>query len=290
MTDLFNPTFFMFLGILILVVALVVVYFESKSREQNHKIASMLSLVATLAEDMNGVKIGLHHLTNNMGGGNNLHPFSKQIHHTLEESNRQNFNNNGDNLINVSDDDEDKSDDDEDKSDDDEDKSDCCEDDSVCSEDDINCSENESDCSEDESNNQTNIKILRVDMNNEANVYDTTNNNDYEDIDGLYDLDGNMEKLTDLNSLSSNSSQSSTKNVIELLSHQPKNNEVHNMNILATEFKTININLEETFPDDSIDYKKFPLQKLRTLVSEKGIATDTSKMKKSELVKLLEDY
>ena len=62
MTDLFNPTFFMFLGILVLVVALVVVYFESKSREQNHKIASMLSLVSTLAEDMNGVKMGLNHL------------------------------------------------------------------------------------------------------------------------------------------------------------------------------------------------------------------------------------
>ena len=45
LTDLFNPSFFMFLGILILVIALLVVYFESKMREQNHKIASMLSLV-----------------------------------------------------------------------------------------------------------------------------------------------------------------------------------------------------------------------------------------------------
>jgi cell division protein FtsL len=50
LADLFNPTFLMFLGILVLVVALLVVYFESKMRDQNHKIASMLSLVSTLAE------------------------------------------------------------------------------------------------------------------------------------------------------------------------------------------------------------------------------------------------
>jgi hypothetical protein len=65
LTDLFNPTFFMFLGILLLVVALLVVYFENKMRDQNHKIASMLSLVSTLAEDMNGVKFGLNHLARN---------------------------------------------------------------------------------------------------------------------------------------------------------------------------------------------------------------------------------
>ena len=49
LTDLFSLPFLMFLGILVLVVALVVVYFESKFREQNHKIASMFSIVSTLA-------------------------------------------------------------------------------------------------------------------------------------------------------------------------------------------------------------------------------------------------
>ena len=67
LTDLFNPSFLMFLGILVLVVALLVVYFESKMRDQNHKIASMLSLVSTLAEDMNIVKIGLNHVAMSQG-------------------------------------------------------------------------------------------------------------------------------------------------------------------------------------------------------------------------------
>ena len=61
LTDLFNPTFLMFLGILVLVVALLVVYFESKFREQNHKISSMLSLVSSLAEEVNMVKFNLTH-------------------------------------------------------------------------------------------------------------------------------------------------------------------------------------------------------------------------------------
>ena len=67
LTDLFNPTFLMFLGILVLVVALLVVYFENKFREQNHKISSMLSLVSSLAEELNGTKMVIQHLS--MRGG-----------------------------------------------------------------------------------------------------------------------------------------------------------------------------------------------------------------------------
>ena len=69
LADLLNPTFLVFLGILVLVVAFLILYFESKLREQNHKIASMLSLVSTLAEDMNGVKMGLNHLSIRGGQG-----------------------------------------------------------------------------------------------------------------------------------------------------------------------------------------------------------------------------
>ena len=83
--DLFNPTFFMFLGILVLIVAVLVIYFETKMRDQNHKIASMLSLVSTLAEDMNGVKMGLNHLA--IRGGHN-----PDIH--LRENLGNNFENN----------------------------------------------------------------------------------------------------------------------------------------------------------------------------------------------------
>jgi hypothetical protein len=86
LADLFNPTFFMFLGILVLVSALIVVYFESKIRDQNHKIASMLSLVSTLAEDMNGIKLGLNHLAVTSFGAANRQPFFQP---PLEEENEE---------------------------------------------------------------------------------------------------------------------------------------------------------------------------------------------------------
>jgi len=170
MTDLFNPTFFMFLGILILVVALVVVYFESKSREQNHKIASMLSLVSTLAEDMNGVKMGLHHLSVNRVGGNNLPRFPQQAQPSLEESNMQLFQNKDDNLIPVSDD---------------ESMSDSIGDDS---DEDSDDEESEDDSDEEESdddNNHTNIKILTLNM-----PTPSVEGDDFEEIDDMEDLGG----------------------------------------------------------------------------------------------------
>jgi len=273
MTDLFNPTFFMFLGILILVVALVVVYFESKSREQNHKIASMLSLVSTLAEDMNGVKMGLHHLSVNRVGGANLPRFPQQAQPSLEESNMQLFQNNDDNLIPVSDDESmddsigDSDDSDEEDSDDDEEE-------------------------EDDDNNHTNIKILTLNM-----TAPSAEEDDFEDIDDLEDLGGideDMEHLTDTNSQSSKESQSSKKNVLEMLSMRAAENSTSveqldgsHINISATDLKTININLDETHAD-SIDYKKLPLPKLRSIVTDKGLAEDASKLKKQELLKLLE--
>ena len=108
LTDLFNPTFLMFLGILVLVVALLVVYFESKFREQNHKISSMLSLVSSLAEELNGTKMVIQHLS--MRGGVQSQNFQQEQtfsnFHDLEENVAQQNTNNTNNtkLIQVSDD------------------------------------------------------------------------------------------------------------------------------------------------------------------------------------------
>jgi hypothetical protein len=52
------------------------------------------------------------------------------------------------------------------------------------------------------------------------------------------------------------------------------------------DFKSIHINLEES-KTETMDYKKMPLPKLRSIVSEKGLVNDSSKLKKNELLKLL---
>ena len=59
LSNLFNTSFLISLGIVTLVIAGTIPYFESKLRDQNHKIASMLSLVSTLAEDMNELNLNL---------------------------------------------------------------------------------------------------------------------------------------------------------------------------------------------------------------------------------------
>ena len=254
LADLFNPTFLMFLGILVLVVALMVVYFESKMRDQNHKIASMLSLVSTLAEDMNGVKMGLNQLAVTRMGGS----FPQNFEQPLEKS-RVPFNQET-KLIEVSDGEDDEDEDDDDDYDDDIDEDD----------------DNESD---DESNHDV-VKVFKIDMNSQNQYEDSLSGNNLELDDLDEELDELDDELSEVQSLSSKSSKLSNKleeTVYGETLQEPLN---------ISDLKTISINLEDPHPD-SLDYKKLSLPKLRSIVSEKGLATDASKLKKNELLKLL---
>ena len=63
--------------------------------------------------------------------------------------------------------------------------------------------------------------------------------------------------------------------------------EEKNDNIKSMDLKSINITLEETKPEQPLDYKKMAIPKLRSIVAEKGLSSDSSKLKKNELLKLL---
>jgi len=241
LTDLFNPTFLMFLGILALVVALLVVYFESKMREQNHKITSMLSLVSSLAEELNGVKFGLNHLS--MRGGVMPSQFIPPNHLAQNEETK---------LINVSDDEGSDEESDE-EYDEDEDDS-------------------EGDLSDEESildiDESPDVKVLKLNINSSFN--------DDEENEHILETEEFDDHLSEVDSISSKSSSLSLKQ-IPLEENKDELDEL--------KFKTININLEEQI--DSLDYKKLPLPKLRSIVSEKRLSTDSNKLKKNELLKLL---
>jgi hypothetical protein len=275
LADLFNPTFLMFLGILVLVIALLVVYFESKMREQNHKIASMLSLVSTLAEDMNGLKMGLDHLairggTINGGNGPNI-----SIKDNLGISNT-------DKLIEVSDDDSsDDNSSDEEVSDDEETELD------EHSEDDEEVDE-ESELDDEDDEDQ--VKVIKLQVSNE----DVEDINSYEEADNL-EFDG-PEDLDEFN-ISDEIPEIADDYVDEILDlkydEKPEENikplEVEETKFTSTtDFKTISINLGDDLAE-TIDYKKLQLPKLRSIVVEKGLAgnSDVSKLKKPELLKLL---
>lgn len=269
LADLFSPTFLIFLGILVLAVALLVVYFENKIREQKHQLASMLSLVSTLAEDVNGVKFGLNHLAvNYIGGGQ-----------PLAQNNESNNFLNQENLIPVSDDEEDDDDDDDDFEDDDSNSSEdensvlLLDENNSNDSDEMELIENEVDSDSDsdsEFGDKSDIKILKINISNQDND---------EDIDNL-----ELETSNDLNELADDLEEPETLNDDQQITLSDETNNELSFDI--SNLKTINIHLEEN-KNDATDYKKLSIQKLRSIVSEKGLAGDTSKLKKQDLFKLL---
>jgi hypothetical protein len=263
--DLFNPTFLIFLGILVLVVALLVVYFESKMREQNHKIASMLSLVSTLADDMNGMKIGMNHLV--IRGGQS---FTQPINENLGINNLPQNNK----LIEVSDNDTDLEDEEEEELDDNIEsvkESDEEEDEKESVEEGSEDDENEDDEESDKENND--VKIIKIQVSNEMD-------NDEIECDEIEcDETDNNDELPELD-------EAYVKQVLDIKyvdEKESKNN--------SNELRTISINLgdEKQNSEVSIDYKKLQLPKLRSIAVEKGLVNnaEANKLKKNEILKLL---
>lgn len=279
LSELLTPTFLMFLGILLLVVALVVVYFESKMRDQNHKIASMLSLVSTLAEDMNGVKMGLNQVAMHQMSGQQMAQMNQMgvQSQPLENSNKSLYLQEANNLIAVSDDDDSEEDTEEDDS---------VMDDSGSDIDADSLSDEEED-SDDESSDDDEpvMKVLRLNIPPPGKNED----NDLDEAEELGDLDDLMDEELSVSSEDSSEYQLDIP-ASDFISAEEIKDETH-LNISASDLKTINISLEEGEEEhgvESVDYKKLPLPKLRNIVTEKGLATDAAKMKKNELLKLLE--
>jgi hypothetical protein len=265
-SDILNPTFLMCLGIILISIACLVIYFENKLREQNHKMSSMLGLVTSLTDEVNHTKKFLSRMASNMTHNPNVGHTEEVIKKTL---------------IEVSDDDDDDEDDDDDDEDDDDDDDDDEDDDDEDDDD-----EEENDDDDEEEGNATPLciydanktKILKIDINPPNAPYEEEN-------------------LEELNLVSETESDSESDSIDSKLAEHP-NTEFSKMNldvdggaqliddIITTELKTIDVtNLDELV---TVDYKKMSVQKLKTLVGEKGLVADCSKMKKNDLVKLLE--
>lgn len=254
LSEIFTPAFFMVLAIVFIMLALLVIYIENKTREQNHKMASMLSLVSSLAEEINVLRFNFITFTNNYPGTSKTNTTDSH----LENNQSQNQ------LILVSDDEEEEedSDDEEEDSDDEDEEEDSDDENNKTIR--INISENNEDGDDEpeviEIGEQKEIKVLKV--NNETNLEDANNENiqELEDLENdLADFDSDLESLNELEKSS-------------------------------IDFKSIHIShLEEskTNEEASIDYKKLPIQKLKSIVLEKGLISDANKLKKNDLLKLL---
>ena len=287
LSDIFNPSFFMCLGILVLLTALIVVYFESKMREQNHKIASMLSLVSSLAEEQNNLRMEVFRMVTT-GQTNSVNSFPVN---NFNSSHFINKNENSD-LINVSDD-EDESDVDDDESDvDDSDDSDVDDSD-----------DSDSDLEENEiiEIGENDVKILKININNKDSNDDDEFN--IEQIDDLEELGENSDdddesSVNDLNDIDDDSSSSdddlNEETIVPDNLEETKEDgiifeETPKIDLNKIDFKQISISgLEKDANDtETMEYKKLSLNKLKSLVVEKGLTKDSSKMKKNELLNLL---
>jgi hypothetical protein len=257
--DLFNPSFLMFLGVLVLVSALIVVYFESKMREQNHKIASMLSIVSSVAEELNNVKMtfSMNGGTINSNNSPNIIELNSSVNNNFETIKRMDL----DiplNLIEVSDDESDDESDNE--------------------------SDNESDDSDEEENLDLDEDAEDLDEDEDDDVEDLDLGDDAEDLDldeddQDFDLDTNVEEF-DLDA--------DAKDEIKVLKLdneiEPEEIDISNIDLKSIKFDT---SLEEKKEPDISEYKKLPINKLKSIAIEKGLIDESSKLKKPEILKLL---
>lgn len=290
--DIFNPSFFMFLGILVLVVALMVVYFESKMREQNHKMSSMLNLVTFMAEEMNVIK-------------NNLHPFN---HSQAQESHSHGLEEvisgggmaavkyiEANKLISVSDDEDEDINDDE---------SDSGSDTNSDSEPD-NGSDSDSDSENEviEISELSDIKVLKLNTSNDIQPnnlntlgqinLETDDFNDIDDLDDVDDLDDNSISTNNDNKTNKNNDNIKSIILVENILPNTDKNINQSINIGSESLSDLNLksihisNLEEPKISEHVDYKKLSINKLRSVAIEKGLVDELTKLKKGELLKLL---
>lgn len=160
-------------------------------------------------------------------------------------------------LIEVSDED---CDDDDDEDDDDDDEDD---------------DEDDDDRDEDEEEDGRNVKILNIHLGNgelniENEIEEISEQDDDDDADGDNDHDDDDDDDDDDEDDDDNFSQE-TKHLVEIVPESTS--------------KTLHISgFDESI---EMDYKKMSIGKLRTLVVEKGLSNDSSKLKKAELLQLL---
>ena len=273
LSELFNPSYLLLLGIVILSVALLYLYFENKTREQNHKISSMLSLVSSLAEEMNA----------NRANTTNSRQPPPVVFYPKK--------------LTVSDDEDEDDDDDEDEEDEDDDEVETLNDEDVVSDvvsddDDNSDSDNSDDINSDlytddtvhliEIGDNSNIKILKL---NTMNM-NTSNQQTEFDIDNIDNIEEGSDDLSVLDNDDNDDDDDDDDDDDE--EHEDKSDS--NINTLANpiinlDLKSIDIsNLESP----TVEYKKLSVAKLRSIAQEKGLIDDASKLKKPELIELLE--
>lgn len=249
LSNIFSVSTLICLGITLLLVSLVAMFLMQRMNEQNHKIASMLGLVSTMAEELNFIRsrvqiLSVGHTSSSNVPVNTVPTFQ-------------------DHLIPVSDEEsgEDDESDDEDEDEDEESDSD-------------SGTDSEEDSVVDLTHDDIDDNIKTVNMGEPVAIESEEINANEDDEAEQSELDDDLESVDDN---------------LEENDHTDMNVD-DNFTLTNTDFiKSIDIsaNDESNKDTETYDFKKMSLNKLRNIVVEKGLASDASKLKKNDLLKLL---
>lgn len=290
--DVFNLSFVVYLGILILCLSLLFVYFESKLREQNHKMASILQIVSSLAQEVHSAPPPV--TTSSIETTYPIQTFDdvKKVNASLE-------------LIDVSDGEED----DEEGYDEEEEEEDEAE------LEDLDESESELEDEDDDSDFEQDVSVLaekleiepeeieqdeQIEKNDPVTVVKIMPDSDlkpsFDEFNFLASADTEFKELDDFHvvsdkdddahSISSDFGEKEDK-VDEIKSEDLKsiilsaNISVHDGSKSADEGSVMGDEFTK-------DFKKMSQNKLKKLAIEKGLIQESSKLKKPELISLLE--
>ena len=252
-SDLFSTSFLFSIAIIIILIGGLFAYVSYRMAEQDHKLTSMVNLISMLAQDLQMTKRKLELVKEDDVGADIQYSSDLMC--------------GGDNsgLISVSDCEEDSEDEETILSEDDET---CSDGDETVDDDDDECELDTGllDGDEDKGYFQEHLKMLNLSLANEdieAELpIEELEQHQQEDIKTIH-LEGDSDLIlgddTDLPTQTNN-------NILDL--------------------KTISIIETE---EAKTDYKKMSLNKLREIVVSKGLVSDSSKLKKQEILKMLGD-
>jgi len=254
---LFSSSFLFSIAAILVLAGAIFAYVTFRMSEQDHKLNSMLGLITTIAGETQYFRNKIGILQQHVFANTEEQEQEQNLEHVLTKHT---------DLISVSDEDDDDEDDDEDE-DDDDDEEDCEDDD------------------DDEDNTSQNLETLNLSLGN----IDITNNDDIE----VEELAANTNEIKTIH-LDLNETLTTPFNIDSEITHFLENNEQELDSDLTLDqndtlsLKNIQLNGNNDADDASPEYKKMPLQKLKEIAVAKGLVADASKLKKHDLLKIIE--
>ena len=263
LSEILSTSFLFSIAIIIILVGGLFAYFNHRFCAQNHKISSMLALVSTMAEEMQYFRSKISNKSSEhckMSDADIIH-FAPQFLGGNIDSDI--------NLIEVSDGEDDidseiEDDDDDSDSNDDSDSDDDDDDDNNSDDDDSDI--NDSDIDDDDDDDDK-IKSISIDLGKEIDL----NIGDEIEHDNL-DINHNTKTINLSEDISSFDITSKTLENID---------NIDNIDDISID---LNVSMQ-----NKVDYKKVSLNKLRDIVTKKGLVVDASKLKKNDILKMLGD-